>query len=58
MAGSTTRPERQIKVISWLARAVGPAGMVGGQMLDLEAEGKKLDERALEDIHRRQRQAS
>jgi geranylgeranyl pyrophosphate synthase len=27
--------------------------MVGGQMLDLDAEGKKLDERALEDIHRR-----
>ena len=47
------RPERQVKVISWLARAVGPAGMVGGQMLDLEAEGQKLDERALEDIHRR-----
>ena len=40
-------------MISWLARAVGPAGMVGGQMLDLEAEGKKLDEHALEDIHRR-----
>jgi geranylgeranyl pyrophosphate synthase len=40
-------------VISWLARAVGPAGMVGGQMLDLEAEGERLDERALEDIHRR-----
>jgi farnesyl diphosphate synthase len=47
------RPERQIKVIKWLARAVGPAGMVGGQMLDLEAEGKRLDERGLEDIHRR-----
>ena len=47
------RPERQIKVIGWLARAVGPAGMVGGQMLDLEAEGKRLDERSLEAIHRR-----
>jgi geranylgeranyl pyrophosphate synthase len=47
------RPREQIKIISWLARAVGPAGMVGGQALDLEAEGKRLDERALEDIHRR-----
>jgi geranylgeranyl pyrophosphate synthase len=47
------RPREQIKVISWLARAVGPAGMVGGQALDLEAEGRRLDERALEDIHRR-----
>ena len=47
------RPERQTKVIAWLARAVGPAGMVGGQALDLEAEGKRLSERELEDIHRR-----
>ncbi|HEX6996606.1 MAG TPA: farnesyl diphosphate synthase [Gammaproteobacteria bacterium] len=46
-------PERQIKVIRWLARAIGPAGMVGGQALDLEAEGKRLTEAALEDIHRR-----
>jgi farnesyl diphosphate synthase len=27
--------------------------MVGGQMLDLAAEGKALDEQALEDMHRR-----
>jgi farnesyl diphosphate synthase len=47
------RPERQIKVICWLAQAVGPAGMVGGQALDLEAEGKRLSEPALEEIHRR-----
>jgi farnesyl diphosphate synthase len=47
------RPERQIRVISWLARAAGPAGMVGGQALDLEAEGRRLDERQLENIHRR-----
>ena len=47
------QPREQIKIIAWLARAVGPAGMVGGQALDLEAEGKRLDERALEDIHRR-----
>ena len=26
-----------------LARAVGPAGMAGGQMMDLNAEGQKLD---------------
>ncbi len=46
-------PEQQIKIVRWLARAVGPAGMVGGQALDLAAEGKKLDEADLEDIHRR-----
>lgn len=46
-------PAVQIQVIRWLARAAGPAGMVGGQMLDLEAEGKQLAEEQLEDIHRR-----
>jgi geranylgeranyl pyrophosphate synthase len=46
-------PARQIGVIRWLARAIGPAGMVGGQALDMEAEGRKLDEPALEEIHRR-----
>jgi farnesyl diphosphate synthase len=49
----TARPDRLVKIISWLARAAGPAGMVGGQALDLAAEGKRLDERGLEQIHRR-----
>jgi farnesyl diphosphate synthase len=52
-AALAVRPERQIKIIAWLARAVGPAGMVGGQALDLAAEGQRLDEHALEEIHRR-----
>jgi geranylgeranyl diphosphate synthase, type II len=52
-AALAARPREQIKIVAWLARAAGPAGMVGGQALDLEAEGKRLDERALEDIHRR-----
>jgi geranylgeranyl pyrophosphate synthase len=47
------RPSAQAQVIRWLARAIGPAGMVGGQALDLEAEGRRIDEAALEDIHRR-----
>jgi geranylgeranyl pyrophosphate synthase len=47
------QPERQIRVISWLAAAIGPAGMVGGQALDLEAEDQQISERVLEDIHRR-----
>lgn len=42
----------QIKAIAWLARASGPAGMVGGQALDMAAEGQRLDERGLERIHR------
>jgi geranylgeranyl diphosphate synthase type II len=35
-----------------LARAAGSAGMVGGQTLDLEHEGKAVDEKGLEGIHR------
>lgn len=45
--------EAQSRIIGWLARAIGPAGMVGGQALDLDAEDRSLDEAALEDIHRR-----
>ena len=41
------------RVIGWLAAAAGPAGMVGGQVLDLQAEGRRVDESALANIHRR-----
>ena len=46
------RPQAQIKMLAWLARAAGPTGMVGGQSLDMAAEGQRLDERGLERIHR------
>jgi len=46
-------PAAQARVIGWLARAIGPAGMVGGQALDLDAEDRSLGEAELEDIHRR-----
>jgi geranylgeranyl pyrophosphate synthase len=46
------KPPAQIKMLAWLARAAGPAGMVGGQALDMDAEGRRLDERGLERIHR------
>jgi geranylgeranyl diphosphate synthase, type II len=46
------QPRAQVKIIAWLARAAGPAGMVGGQSLDMAAEGQRLDERGLERIHR------
>ena len=41
------------KVAWWLARAAGPAGMVGGQVLDLHAEGCRVGEAALVNIHQR-----
>ena len=46
------RPQAQIKMLAWLTRAAGPAGMVGGQALDMAAEGQRIDERGLERIHR------
>jgi geranylgeranyl pyrophosphate synthase len=46
------RAQAQVSIVAWLARAAGPAGMVGGQSLDMAAEGQRLDERGLERIHR------
>jgi len=46
------RPQVQVKMLAWLTRAAGPAGMVGGQALDMAAEGQRIDERGLERIHR------
>ena len=44
--------EIRVKLISELARAAGtPAGMVAGQQLDLEAEGKTISIEELERIH-------
>ena len=42
----------RIAMIAELARASGAAGMVLGQALDLQAEGKTLNLEALETIHR------
>lgn len=41
-----------IDLINQLAIAAGPIGMVGGQVLDLEGENKKLSIEELEKIHR------
>jgi len=36
-----------------LATQAGPAGMVGGQMLDIQATEQEINQQQLEDIHRR-----
>lgn len=41
-----------LEVIQLIGQAAGYAGMVGGQMLDLEAEGKTVTLKELETIHR------
>ena len=49
----TRNPERQIRVIREIANAAGTLdGMIGGQMVDIESEGKQVDALTLEYIHR------
>lgn len=42
-------PRQRLEIIHCVAKAVGPTGMVGGQVLDIEAEGRS-DEVDLEDL--------
>ncbi len=44
--------ETRLRMVSALALAAGPAGMVGGQAIDLGSVGIKLDQTALEYMHR------
>ncbi|MCD5975062.1 polyprenyl synthetase family protein [Pseudomonas quasicaspiana] len=44
--------EARLQMVSALALAAGPAGMVGGQAIDLGSVGLKLDQAALEFMHR------
>ena len=47
-------PDRQFRrIAAELGRAAGWSGLVGGQVLDLSSEGKKISIRELEGIHRR-----
>ncbi len=42
----------RLQMVTALAHAAGPAGMVGGQAIDLGSVGLKLDQQALEQMHR------
>jgi len=44
--------EIHLQMVGALALAAGPAGMVGGQAIDLGSVGLKLDQKALEYMHR------
>jgi len=44
-------PESILRTVHELSRAVGPLGTIGGQMVDLESEGKQIDAPLLEYIH-------
>lgn len=44
-------PETNIELIKTLATAAGPKGMVGGQAIDLAAEGQAINLQQLENLH-------
>ena len=44
-------PDRLLKVVGELSRVVGAPGLVGGQVVDMESEGKQVDLATLEYIH-------
>lgn len=50
-AQQTISPVAQLRVINTIAKAIGPVGMVGGQSLDLAAEGQTIDFEHLRLIH-------
>ena len=49
---NTLDAETRLRMVAGLALAAGPAGMVGGQAIDLGSVGIKLDQTALEFMHR------
>jgi geranylgeranyl diphosphate synthase type II len=49
---SNPQTDIRLQMVSVLALAAGPAGMVGGQAIDLGSVGLKLDQKALEQMHR------
>ena len=51
-AGNPADATLRLRMLTALSRASGPAGMVGGQAIDLGAVGIKLDQPALERMHR------
>src|SRR5881296_4256230 len=53
MAALALEPSRRRAIALELFRAAGAGGMIGGQALDLEAEGRRLPAASLEDVHRR-----
>lgn len=46
-------PATILQVVQEIAAAAGPAGMVGGQSIDMEAEGKQLSLAELQTLHAR-----
>jgi geranylgeranyl diphosphate synthase type II len=50
--GDAARARRRLDVIALLGEACGTSGLIGGQVEDLESEGKEVRAEALERLHR------
>lgn len=50
-AGNPPDPERRLRAVAVLAKAAGFEGMIGGQVVDIESEGKKAGPETLDYIH-------
>lgn len=44
-------PEKILKLIELYTKAAGTEGIIGGQIVDIQSEGKKIDKETLEYIH-------
>ena len=53
VAGSGLGPERCLRVLEDITRAIGVDGMVAGQVVDIESEGKQVGEETVSYIHSR-----
>jgi geranylgeranyl diphosphate synthase type II len=50
--GDETRLRRRVRATAILGEACGTTGLIGGQVMDLESEGRAIDGAALERLHR------
>lgn len=46
------RADQKVELIAMLAKGCGGKGMIAGQVMDIEAEGKNIDQNVLQNIHR------
>jgi len=52
LIGLEISPTRKVEIVARLAGATGASGVLGGQVEDIEAEGREISEPALRRIHR------
>ncbi len=49
--GSRHSPDKLLRIIASVAQACGSCGLVGGQVVDIQSEGKQIEPELLEYIH-------